>query len=688
VLALSRLSFDLSVYDIFGLLAAGGTIVLPSVDRALDPAHWRELIVSEGVSVWNTVPALMRLLAEEPGLGEGVVQSLRLIMMSGDWIPTNLPAQIRRLCPQAKIVSLGGATEASIWSILFPIEQVDPNWKSIPYGKPMLNQQFHVLTETFAPRPLWVPGQLYIGGIGVAKGYWRDEEKTRASFINNPATGERLYRTGDLGRYLPDGNIEFLGREDFQVKVQGYRIELGEIEAVLSGHPAVKDSVVTVLEGTSGGRHIRAYVVPRARQSIAVSDVQAFLKQRLPSYMVPSEFVVIAALPLSPTGKVDRKSLLLNPPPPAKRVASCVEPRSALERQILGIWEELLETRPIGVRDDFFELGGDSLLAVRLMYRIEQTCGRKLPVDTLFGGATIEDLAKALLKVQPQKLSSPLVEVQSGESDPPFFFCHGDFSGGYYCRKLAPQLGKQLTFCAVAPHGLDGEKVPKTIEAMAADRLRHVLERQPRGPYLLGGYSHGGLVAFEMACQIRKLGLRVDRLVVVDMPAMNFRFRGRRRLLSFLGFLLRRDQDVQVEWFLRLRDFFTVLSRVSRKGRRAQAIFVLKKIKRLGKTILGATVRPSASQTPLPHQGPDVPRQFLECVRAVEGYVPGRYDGSMVFVRSAAMQSESASDLSAGWSRVAKHVEIRSLPGDHKACVKEHLGILAEHLESYLRNPT
>src|ERR1700730_2157465 len=265
-LALSRLSFDLSVYDIFGLLAAGGTIVLPSFDLALDAAHWAHLIESEKVTVWNTVPTLMQLLVEEAERGGVIGQSLRLMMMSGDWIPTSLPGRIRSLLAQAKIVSLGGATQASIWSILYPIEQINTNWTSIPYGKPMLNQSFCVLTETLAPRPVWVPGQLYIGGIGVAKGYWRDAEKTNASFIQDPDTGQRLYRTGDLGRYLPDGNIEFLGREDFQIKLRGYRIELGEIEAAIKAHAGLRDAVVVVREDVPGDRRLVGYYVAGERR--------------------------------------------------------------------------------------------------------------------------------------------------------------------------------------------------------------------------------------------------------------------------------------------------------------------------------------------------------------------------------------------------------------------------------------
>ena len=228
VLALSSLSFDLSVYDIFGTLAAGGTIIIPDVSGVRDPAHWAEIVAQEKVTVWNSAPALMELLVEYLSGRPGVsLHSLRLVLLSGDWIPVSLPDRLKALSKDVRVISLGGATEASIWSILYPIETVDPNRKSISYGRPMMNQSFHVLDEALEPRPLWVPGHLFIGGIGLAKGYWRDEEKSGANFIYHPRTGERLYKTGDLGRYLPDGNIEFLGREDFQVKIQGYRVELG-----------------------------------------------------------------------------------------------------------------------------------------------------------------------------------------------------------------------------------------------------------------------------------------------------------------------------------------------------------------------------------------------------------------------------------------------------------------------------
>ncbi len=259
VLSLSALNFDLSVYDIFGLLAAGGVIVLPEARRRTEPGHWCELIQQHDVTVWNTVPALMQMLLDDTGALSST--RLQVVMLSGDWIPLSLPERIQIQWPEACIYSMGGATEASIWSIYYPIKAVDPAWASIPYGKPMTNQTFHVLDDELRPRPVWVTGDLYIGGTGLAQGYWQDEVRTQASFIRHPETGQRLYKTGDLGRYLPDGNIEFSGREDFQVKVRGHRIELVEIETILQQHPGVSEAIVNAAGDPKGNRQLVGYVV-------------------------------------------------------------------------------------------------------------------------------------------------------------------------------------------------------------------------------------------------------------------------------------------------------------------------------------------------------------------------------------------------------------------------------------------
>ncbi|MEG6511770.1 amino acid adenylation domain-containing protein [Desulforamulus ruminis] len=409
VLAVSNLNFDLSVYDIFGLLAAGGTIVLPAPESRRDPSRWLKIIRRERVTLWNSVPALMQALVEYAAdRGEKGLSSLRWVFLSGDWIPLTLPDAIRKLDRSIQVVSLGGATEASIWSILYPIAGVEPGWKSIPYGRPMVNQKIYVLNEWMETCPHWVPGQLYIGGVGLAKGYWRDEARTRESFITHPLTGELLYKTGDLGRHLPDGNIEFLGREDFQVKIRGYRIELGEVEAAIKGFQGITAAVVTVWDA-HGDKGLVGYVVPENREQCDLGALQAYLTGKLPDYMNPSAFLVLEELPLTANGKIDRKSL----PKPGKEwlpdsQARHVPPRSELEKTIGSIISEILDLKQVGVYDNFFDIGANSLHILRIQNKLEQALQMEIPVIHLFEHTTIESLAGYLSRTRDQ--SSAVVQ--------------------------------------------------------------------------------------------------------------------------------------------------------------------------------------------------------------------------------------------------------------------------------------
>jgi amino acid adenylation domain-containing protein len=314
VVALTPLSFDLSVHDLFGHFQAGGTVVMPEPGTGRAPWHWADLMATHRVTTWNSVPALMQMLMEYMRRrGQRLPDSLRLALLSGDWIPVSLPDRLRELArPEIELIALGGATEGSIWSIAYTIGEVDPTWTSIPYGKPLANQGFEVFDEALRPRPDWVPGELYISGLGVAMGYWRDEAKTLDAFITHPVTGHRLYRCGDLGRYLPDGNIEFLGRQDFQVKIHGYRIELGEIEAAIGNHPAISEVTVLAVGETRGERRLVAYVVPRTHEpspNVLITSLREHVAAKLPSYMVPAAIVPLEAMPLTANGKLDRKAL-------------------------------------------------------------------------------------------------------------------------------------------------------------------------------------------------------------------------------------------------------------------------------------------------------------------------------------------------------------------------------------------
>ena len=397
LLALSDLSFDLAIYDIFGALAAGAAVVMPDADGVRDPEHWRDVMFRAGTTIWNSAPALMGMLVEyAEASGRGLPPSLRLALLSGDWIPTDLPRRIRAVAPNCRVISLGGATEASIWSILHPVTPQDEDRPSIPYGRPMRNQRFHVLDRGLNDCPDWVPGGLYIEGLGLALGYLDDPGKTAASFITHPATGARLYKTGDLGRYMDNGSLEFLGREDFQVKIRGHRIEPGEIEAALNSHPGVSGSVVVPVGRTGEDLRLVAYVRTAMDNDGLAAALSAHLAARLPAYMLPAAYVGLSALPVTDNGKIDRKAL---PPPPLAPETGGrphAAPATTTERALAGLWEELLGRTGIGTDEDFFAVGGDSLLAARLVLRVRKAFDRDLPLAALFEAPTIAGLARRL----------------------------------------------------------------------------------------------------------------------------------------------------------------------------------------------------------------------------------------------------------------------------------------------------
>ncbi|RED45827.1 non-ribosomal peptide synthetase [Aestuariispira insulae] len=381
VLAISALGFDLSVYDIFGTLAAGAALILLDPEQARDPAHWHDLIWQHDISLWNSAPALMTLLVEFCESDRTrLPDSLRMVMLSGDWIPLSLPERLRAIASRASLLSLGGATEASIWSICYPVETIDPDWSSIPYGRAMQDQQFHILDGQMCPRPVWAVGELFISGTGLAMGYWGDEEQTAHRFIQHPVTGERLYRTGDMGRWLPDGNIEFLGRVDNQVKIQGFRVELGEIETVLSSHPGIQTAVTKIWGDAQAEKTLAAYVIPENSHwpdhETMAHDLAAHLAERLPAYMVPGSFTVIDRLPLSSNGKVDRKQL------PTPRAANAKdEPKISHDTNgpddpgILEIVRSVLNNPALEREDNLLQAGATSIDIVRISNALSAQTG-------------------------------------------------------------------------------------------------------------------------------------------------------------------------------------------------------------------------------------------------------------------------------------------------------------------------
>ncbi|QLE43120.1 amino acid adenylation domain-containing protein [Nostoc sp. C052] len=538
VLQKTPFSFDVSVWEFFWPLLTGARLVMAKPGGQRDATYLINTIAQEEITTLHFVPSMLQIFLETKGL-EGC-KSLKRVFCSGEALPVDL--QERFFEPMGcELHNLYGPTEAAI-DVTFWQCQRESNLKSVPIGRAIANTQLYILDSHLQPVPLGAIGELYIGGIGVAKGYLNRPDLTAERFISHPFNeGEKLYKTGDLARYLHDGNIEYIGRIDHQVKIRGFRIELGEIEALLAQHPTIQQTVVIARVDHLENQRLVAYIVPHPEQTPNIDELRHFLKQQLPEYMVPSAFVLLDTLPLTPNGKIDRRAL---PAPDSTRLDSentYVAPRDELELQLTKIWEQILGVQPIGVRDNFFELGGHSILAVKLFWQIEKTFSKNLPLAILFQSSTVEALAKiisqeeeiavtnkALVNTLDKSKSSwsSLVEIQPNGSQPPFYCIHG-LGGEVLCfRELALHLGSEQPFYGLQPQGLDGKQPFHTrVEDMATHYIQEIKTLQPNGPYFLGGYSFGGVVAFEMARQLQEQGEQVGILVLFDSCRLGYSWR-------------------------------------------------------------------------------------------------------------------------------------------------------------------
>lgn len=400
LLALASLGFDMSAYDVFGTLAAGATVVLPDAADEHDPARWADLMRRHGVTIWHSVPALLQMLVDRVAhVKEGMLHDLRLTLLGGDWIPVRLPERLRAVAPNTRVIALGGATEVSMDSTIYEVDRCDPEWNSIPYGRPMANQTSYVVDRRGQPVPIGVPGELLLGGVGVGWGYFNQPELTAEKFVPDAfgAAGARLYRTGDRARYMPDGNLELLGRLDHQIKIRGVRIEPGETAARLREHPAVQEAVVIAREDAPGDKRLVAYVLTTSNRDDLDGELRRFVRAALPEYMVPSACVRLERLPLTPNGKLDRNAL---PAPSLATVApgARTAPRSTTEMAIAAVWSQV-GVASVDVNQNFFDLGGHSLLAAQVTARLLDVFQLDVPLRTLFLAPTVAGLAEAVVEL-------------------------------------------------------------------------------------------------------------------------------------------------------------------------------------------------------------------------------------------------------------------------------------------------
>jgi amino acid adenylation domain-containing protein len=656
LLSVTSISFDIAALEIFLPLTRGASVHVAPGDVASDGFRLARLVQASSATVLQATPSTWRLLLEAGWQGSPRLK----LLCGGEPLSRELADQL--LARGAELWNLYGPTETTIWSA---VERVRPGAGPVLIGRPIDHTSIYVLDPGGEPVPKGVVGELFIGGAGVARGYFRRPELTEQRFVPDPfgPPGARMYRTGDAGRLRNDGSLECLGRLDQQVKIRGHRIEPGEIEQVLRESAQVRDAVVVAREHGLGDVRLAAYYVP-ADPPPDPDDLRELCRRRLPEHMVPASFTSLTALPLTPNGKLDRNAL---PRPGEAKVslAPRIAPRDELEEQLAELWREVLGGAAPGVTDSFYRSGGDSLLAVRLFALIEQRLGVSPPLAVLAEEPTVEHLAasvRALRQAKPEaRRRRSLVTLQPRGARRPLFCVHGAGGNVLNLPEVARALGHERPFFALQADGVDGRtELPANVEEMAAAYLTEVREAQPHGPYLLSGYCGGGLVAYEMARQLREAGETVATLVLIDLWSPGT-YVPRSRLRDWL-------RSIVDETFGELIE-------------RARA----KVVRDVGLVVRSLLVRfYQARRRPLPYALRDfwLTTTFL---RKAAQYRLDPYPGKLVVFRAREDEKAPAPDL--GWSRFARGgVAAYEVPGDHHSLTQEpNVQVLAAQLAAVLR---
>lgn len=694
VSALHSPAFGAGLRDVLAALLGGGTLC-PFDVRGAGLGALAEWIEGERITVLCAVVTTLRhfLSSLDPARR---FPSIRVVRLGSEALFREDVARLREcLAPGCVIVAGYGASEASgiVEYRIGPDTPVAPG--RVPAGYPLDGVEILILGDAGTPLPAGEAGEIAVRSRFLSPGYWRRPDRTRASFGAEAGAGDaRVYRTGDLGRLRPDGCLELIGRLDHQVKIRGYLVHPDEVERRLLEHGELRQAAVVGQDDAAGNTRLVAYVVPAESPGPPTAALRRFVQERLPEYMVPSAFVTLATLPITPNGKLDRAAL----PPPAEgsRTRQFVRPRNPLEHQIAAIWEGLFGVRPIGATDDFFELGGYSLLGAAFVARLEQLHGSAVPPSVLLEASTVGDLAALLLRRGPAP-GTPLVTLRATGSRIPLFFLHGDYNGGgLYCHALARRLDAERPMYVLSPHGVDGQPLPATIEDMAAERLVALRAVRPRGPYALAGWCNGGFVALEMARRLREAGERVSITVLIDAEAPLRGFHLLQRGLDTLrgaavlpaamreglGARLEARVDRLAHW-TRYYEGRLEAWRDAPLGSRLRA--ARRNLGRSLATLARGRATPAATT---PTSGVDDPARDLPRQRhrlyhsSFQRYAPAPYDGRVVLIRS---ENRPAYRLDLGWARILPHLEISRIPGTHLTAVTRHVDALAARLEQALR---
>ncbi len=675
----SSISFDLTVTSLYTPLFAGGQVELLPEDSAAQNLL-AALRRTKGRCLVKITPAHLELLSQLLG-PEEVAGMTKTFVIGGENLLADQLRLWRECAPATRLINEYGPTETVVGCCIYEVQADDPRGGSVPIGRPIANTQLYVLDPDLQPVPVGEMGELYIGGAGVARGYWNRPELTAERFLPDPFSGRaggRLYKSGDLARYREDGILECLGRADNQVKVRGYRIELGEIEAKLASHPKVQSCAVLAREDEPGNRHLAAYVSSAKNQSPAPEELQSFLKQALPEYMVPTHFVFLETLPLTPNGKVDRKAL---PVPSHASAASgeSVAPRTETEQTLAAIWTRLLKIDHIGIHEDFFDLGAHSLMAVRAVGQIREAFGVELPLATLLEAPTIAALAKILGDKQWVPSWSLLVPMRQEGTKPPLFLFHAHGGNVLEYHALVQHLEKDQPVYAFQAKGLDGQMPENpSVEGMAAAFLEELRQFQPQGPYFLGGFCLGGLLALEVAQQLKAAGQEVALVVLIQSMARDaMRFRPSISSLQRL-------------WYRATKRISLEAENLSHGGK---TYFFDRCRNTWDRSIARTAIAIDNIRGKRPKDRPAFSRLYIfealgmEHKSAMEKYMPQQYDGDTLVLRASKQLRGLEADEYLGWRRIFEGAfDICEVPGHQQNLLLEpNVAQLAKEISSRLK---
>ena len=691
---LSGLAHDPLQRDMFTAIWLGATICVPDT-RQIGTAGWlAEWMRDQEVTIAHLTPAMGQIITDatiNPDMVTLKIPSLRKAFFVGDVLTRRDVKRLTTLCPNLTVVNFYGSTETQRAVSYYIVDNeaqhedtIQPK-EVIPLGQGMKDVQLLLQNQSGQLAGIGEMAEIFVRSPHLALGYRGDEAQTNQRFISNPfgsqMNGDVLYRTGDMGRYLPDGNVEFVHRVDHQVKVRGFRVELGEIDAMLGQQTAVHQAItIASKDARIGSTRLSSFIVLKPGQVASDAELRSFLREKFPQYMVPTDIVLLDALPLTPNGKIDRRALQVPEQIHQEAEGNLAQPKNEVESRLVTMWEELLGISPISVHDNFFEVGGHSLLMVRLFVQIDQEFGVNLPLTSLFNDGTIAHLA-SLIRNQNERTSwSSIVEIHPKHDNPnPNFFCvHGVTGDVFWFEALARYMGADQPFYGFQSRGLDGVQEPlDTIEEMAAHYVDEMCAFQPEGPYFIGGYSYGANIAFEMARQMTEAGREVGLLVILDhFPTKSGYFKVTWNLKFVRNFM--RNLPYRLQDFTQMKPH-EFAARVRKKSRQYWKRLQM----RFNRSSRDSIKFEAGDMIDGADEFPEHVQRVIDAnYRALKIYYPQAYSGEVVLLRAMGGHLFSSHDPEMGWGPLASGgVDVKVIPGSHLRIFKEpHVHELAAQL--------